>query len=299
MEVRTSKEDIKRIYEEVKIHFSNNLNKTLDDIEVFYENLIASRKKRLLEQKNKIETEIIDKTKRADKLKTKFDECMKYLGDHQALDVFVAMNNIKTTYVSSLDNLQKYQEIQNINKEKLREIDRRKIEQTEATETYLKKIASDLDILRNYFRELAKCFYPNSVAGLSIENNEGDNQLRYKIDAKIESDTSDGINNVKIFCYDMTLLFRGQNHNINFIFHDSRIFDGIDERQKTELFRILYKEFCESNKQYIATINQNQLSEIKNIMTKEQYNKIINENIIYELTDEMDSGKLLGITVDI
>jgi uncharacterized protein YydD (DUF2326 family) len=136
------------------------------------------------------------------------------------------------------------------------------------------------------------------VAGLSIENNDGDNQLRFNIDAKIESDTSDGINNVKIFCYDLTVLFKGHNHNMNFIFHDSRLFDGIDERQKAEIFRIVAEKFIGSNKQYIATVNQNQLDEIKKQLKEDEYKEII-RNTVLTLTDENSSAKLLGISVDI
>ncbi len=123
--------------------------------------------------------------------------------------------------------------------------------------------------------------------------------MQFDIDAKIESDTSDGINNVKIFCYDLTLLFKGHNHNIDFIFHDSRLFDGIDERQKADIFRTVYEEFSNTNKQYIATVNQNQLDEIKRLLTEEEFQRIITENTILTLTDESDSQKLLGIKVDI
>ena len=57
------------------------------------------------------------------------------------------------------------------------------------------------------------------VSGITVYNNEGENQLRFNIEAKIEADASDGINNVKIFCYDLTLLFKGFGHSIHFSFH--------------------------------------------------------------------------------
>ncbi|MGP8323346.1 MAG: DUF2326 domain-containing protein [Methanosarcinaceae archaeon] len=120
--------------------------------------------------------------------------------------------------------------------------------------------------MRDHFRSLAKILYPDSVAGLTIECNDGENQLQFNIDAKIESDASDGINNVKIFCYDLTILFKGYNHNIDFVFHDSRLFDGIDGRQKVDMFKTVYQKFTPVNKQYIATVNQNQLDEIKKHM---------------------------------
>lgn len=99
--------------------------------------------------------------------------------------------------------------------------------------------------------------------------------MQFDIDAKIESDTSDGINNVKIFCYDLTILFKGHNHYIDFIFHDSRLFDGIDERQKADIFRTVYEKFYNTYKQYIATVNQNQLGVIKSQLTDEMFKRLL------------------------
>ena len=299
IQTKTTKSDIEKVYEEASVHFSENLRKTLSDLETFYENLITSRKKRLLEQKNKFESEIKVKSVIAKKLKNELDRLIKYLGDHQALDVFLSISDKTASMKTKLESLEKYQALQAEYKEKLRNAEKIQLEQSEITENYIAEIESDINELRDYFRSLAKRFYPTAVAGLSVNNNEGDNLLRYNIDAKIESDNSDGINNVKIFCDDMTLLFKGQNHNIDFIFHDSRLFDGIDERQKTELFKIVYEEFANSRKQYIATVNQNQLNEIKDYMEPELFQKIINDNTVLTLTDDDESEKLLGITVDI
>lgn len=224
---------------------------------------------------------------------------MKYLGDHQALDVFLSLSDKSAHLKTKLETLKKYQSLQSEYKEKLRDAEKIQLEQSETTENFLAEIETEINVLRDYFRSLAKRFYPNAVAGLSVTNNDGENLQRYNIDAKIESDNSDGINNVKIFCYDMTLLFKGQNHNIDFLFHDSRLFDGIDERQKAELFKIVYEEFSNSSKQYIATVNQNQLNEIRGYLDPEYFQKIVIDNTVLILTDDHESEKLLGITVDI
>jgi len=294
-----NKEDIKAIYKESKIHFPENMNKTLDDLENFYEKLIFNRKSRLLEQQNKLKLIQQNKKAEAERLKKELDKLMHYLGEHQALDLFVTLSNKSAELKTERDNLKKYQELQYEYKTKERQAEKNLFDLNEITEKYLKEIESDTVELRDYFRSLAKIFYPDSVAGLTIENNEGDNQLRYYINAKIESDASDGINNVKIFCYDLTLLFKGRNHKIDFIFHDSRLFDGTDERQKTDMFKTVYKMFAGVDKQYIATVNQNQLDEIKKHLNKEEFKYIISENTVLTLTDDSDSEKLLGIKVDI
>ncbi|HHX24599.1 MAG: DUF2326 domain-containing protein [Tepidanaerobacteraceae bacterium] len=294
-----NKSDIKHIYDEANIYFTNNMNRTLDELENFYNKLVTSRKKRLLEQRNRLSAEIQSKSNKLKLLQEEFDKLLQYLGEHQALDVFVSLSNKSASLKSERDSLKKYQELQSEYKEKQRQAEKDLLDLAEATEKYLKEIESDIVELRDHFRGLAKTFYPKSAAGLTIENNDGANQLQFNIDAKIESDTSDGINNVKIFCYDLTMLFKGHNHRVNFIFHDSRLFDGIDERQKADIFKIVYEKFTNQNKQYIATVNQNQLDEVNRLISEEHFDNIFTKNTVLTLTDEADSQKLLGIKVDI
>lgn len=294
-----NKENIKAIYRESKIHFPENMTKTLDELKAFYEKLISNRKRRLLEQQNKLKLEQQNKKADVEKLQKDLDKLMQYLGEHQALDLFVSLSNKTSELKAERDGLRKYQELQSEYKTKERQFEKDLIELTEVTEQYLTEIEPDTVVLRDYFRSLAKIFYPDSVAGLTIGCNDGENQLQFNIDAKIESDASDGINNVKIFCYDLTILFKGHNHNIDFVFHDSRVFDGIDERQKTDMFKTVYQKFTQANKQYIATVNQNQLDEIKKHIKDDEFEKIITRNTVLTLTDESDCEKLLGIKVDL
>jgi len=292
-------DNIKDIYRESKINFPENMTKTLDELEVFYEKLILNRKRRLLEQQNKLKLEQQNKKVNVEVLQKDLNNLMKYLGEHQALDLFVSLSNKNAELKAKRDRIKNYQELQSGYKAKERQAEKDFIELAEVTEKYLIEFEPDTVDVRNYFRSLAKIFYPDSVAGLTIECNDGENQLQFNIDAKIESDASDGINNVKIFCYDLTMLFKGYNHNIDFIFHDSRLFDGIVERQKADMFKTVYQKFTQVNKQYIATVNQNQLNEIKKHIKDDEFEKIITQNTVLTLTDDSDSEKLLGIKVDI
>ena len=292
-------ENIKDIYMESKINFPENMTKTLDELEVFYEKLISNRKRRLLEQQNKLKLEQQNKKVGVEVLQKDLNNLMKYLGEHQALDLFVSLSNKNAELKAKRDRIKNYQELQFGYKAKERQAEKDFIELAEITEKYLIEFEPDTVVLRDYFRSLARIFYPDSVAGLTIECNDGENQLQFNIDAKIESDASDGINNVKIFCYDLTMLFKGCNHNIDFIFHDSRLFDGIVERQKADMFKTVNQKFTQVNMQYIATVNQNQLNEIKKHIKDDEFEKIITQNTVLTLTDDSDSEKLLGIKVDI
>jgi uncharacterized protein YydD (DUF2326 family) len=291
--------DLEKIYNEAKVFFSDSVKKTLHNIENFYSDLTISRIRRLSEQKNELIVSLKGKQSEYAKLQQKFNEKIKYLGEHQALDVFLALSRECSELKAKRSDLSKYQELQSEYKSREKKKKKELLELSEITDNYLLEIEESTKDIKGYFRYLAKLFYPRSTAGLTIQTNIGENQLAFEIEPRIESDASDGINNVKIFCYDLSILFKGENHKMDFIFHDSRLYDGIDERQKSVLFKIIKDEFSNNDKQYIATINQNQLNEIRAKMTPEYYNEIFADHIILTLTDDNDSEKLLGIKVDI
>jgi len=293
------KENIEKIYNEAEIYFSNILEKKLNELEDFYTKLTQNRVARLTQQKQIILTKIDKNEKQFISLKNDFDKKMKYLGTHQAFDVILRVKDRLSNLEKEKEKLEDYDSLIEKYHDSLLDIKKDFIKNTQKAEEYKKEIGSYFKIKKDFFRKLAKRFYPNSASGITFSNNDGENQIRFNIQAKIESDGSDGINNVKIFCYDATLLFKGENHHINFIFHDSRLYDGIDEVQKAEMFKIIHELFNNTNQQYIASINENQLNEMKNILSDDEFNKIFIDNTVLELTDEDDSKKLLGIKVDI
>ena len=293
------KDAVTKAYEEVRVNFSENLAKTLDELQDFNDRLITNRRRRLLEQRNAITSRIHAIEQEHRRLQGELDQKMQYLGGHRALDAFIAVNTTCTDLKNERDTLIRFQKLEKDLTDQNRQLKKAFIELELETEQYLERMEDELAALKDYFRELANQFYPRSVAGLSITNNEGNNQLRYSIEARIESDLSDAINNVKTFCYDLTLLLKGCNHTMDFLFHDSRLFDGIDERQKAVMFSILSQRFSTSSYQYIATVNQNQLEEIRRELGDEVYDTIIPPHVVLTLTDESPEAKLLGISVDI
>ena len=140
--------------------------------------------------------------------------------------------------------------------------------------------------------------YPKKKSGLVIKNNSGENTLRYTIDARIEDDSSDGVNEVRIFCFDWLLLGCKQS-KMRFMMHDSRLFANMDPRQREILFRIVNKTCSEDSFQYICSINEDALLSVQSLMNDDEFNSIIQKNIILELNDDSPTSKLLGIQIDI
>jgi uncharacterized protein YydD (DUF2326 family) len=149
------------------------------------------------------------------------------------------------------------------------------------------------------YRGFAREFYGNKAAGLIVRNNDkSENQIRYDIEARIEYDQADGINDVRIFCFDLLLLYFRQRHRMEFLFHDSRLFAGMDWHQRLTLFRLADRVTREHGWQYIATVNEDQIDSMKEEAGAD-FDRLFVQPRVLELTDEPDgSGKLLGIQVD-
>ncbi|OJV54275.1 MAG: hypothetical protein BGO31_13070 [Bacteroidetes bacterium 43-16] len=292
------RESIERIYREASVSLSDSVTKKLEDLEAFYKHLSTSRQKRLVDQKEELNREINALVNKFQREKVQFDATLKYLDTHQALDVFVKLTNRLSDLKSEKDKLQRYDELLKQYQDQKIKLDRDFVDETGKTAAYLDVPEGVIKELRDFFRELAKHFYPDSAAGITIKNNDGDNQVRYDFDAKIQADASDGINSVKIFCYDITLLLRGAGHNVDMIFHDSRLIDGIDPRQVAVLFQVLQEYIVPSGRQYILTVNQNHLDDVRPYLTPEEYQSIILDNVCHNLEDDSPESKLLGIQVD-
>lgn len=292
------KENIENIYKEATVIIKDNAIKQLSELQKFYEHITTNREKRLLLQKNNLLRKIEDLSTQKEEKEITLNKNLKYLDTHQALDIFIKLTNKLSDLKSRKENILKYDELlRNYRDEKIK-IDENFITETRKTDTYLKEAEDVIKSLMLFFRELSKRFYPNATAGITVYNNDGDNQIRYDIDAKIEADASDGINNVKIFCYDLTILLKGFAHKINFTFHDSRLLDGIDPRQKAELFLILNDFIKSQGKQYILSLNKNQLDDTRIYLGEEKYKEIVEKNIILQLKDNSPADKLLGIQID-
>ena len=149
------------------------------------------------------------------------------------------------------------------------------------------------------FRELAKRIYPDKKSGLTIENNEGENQIRFNIDAKILSDASDGINEAKIFVYDLMVALLRRNHSARFLCHDSRLYSDIDPRQRGEIFRIAHEYSTKGDFQYISTVNQDQIEAVRGLLGEDGFKAAITDNIVLELNDDTPEDRLLGLEVDL
>ena len=79
----------------------------------------------------------------------------------------------------------------------------------------------------------------------------------FKYNVEINKSGSEGIEKMKIFCFDLMLLhiMSKQNNRLNFLIHDSILYDGVDSRQRALALEHASKVSRANNAQYICTLN--------------------------------------------
>jgi len=290
-------EKLLKIYEAANIEIPEMVKKNIDDVLQFHSNLLESRNKRLRKELNRHKSELESIDSEILQIGKRMDELLDYLDSHGALEEYTALTKQISSLKSEVTRIQEYQKILKAYKDLELDIKSDFIQQDKETDSYLESETEYIIKVKNKFWNLAKTFYPKKRSGLVIKNNSGENTLRYTIEARIEDDSSDGVNEVRMFCFDALILDCKQSR-IRFMAHDSRLFANMDPRQREVVFRIM-NEFCQQeNYQYICSINEDALQSFQSLMKQEEYQNIINDNIILELNDDAPESKLLGMQMD-
>lgn len=294
-----SREKIMSLYKELMFAFKEESLRRLSDVESFHKKLLQNRIARLRQERVKLNAELKQTAEAIISANGELDKKLTYLSDKRALDQYVAVSTQRSELLRELHKLQDYQRLLQKSRDDLMHIRKEFADETIKTNQYLQDTECERSRRTSIFSELAKIFYPDAPAGITINNNQGENKVRFDFDVRIEADGSDGINSVKIFCYDLAVLLLSANHKINFIWHDSRLFSDIDPRQRATLFKVAEEFALKNGKQYIATVNQDQLDAMRTEFNEKEFKGLFEgKNIKLELRDDGAQSKLLGIQVD-
>ena len=285
------------IYKAANIEIPAMLQKDITDVLSFHKSLLSSRNKRLNEELLKQKTHLSSIDDQIASLGHDLDKLLGYLDTHGALEEYLALTKKLSSLSAELARVQEYTLLLKSYRDAELDIKEALILDDKKANEYLASQSDHLASLRDTFGYYAKQFYPKKKSGLLLKNNSNENTLRYTLEARIEDDSSDGINEVRLFCFDLLLLLQKKS-KMRFLFHDSRLFANMDPRQRETLFQIMHEVCLSHDFQYICSINEDTLQSIQQRMPDDQYKIIIDDNVILELNDDSPESKLLGIQVD-
>jgi uncharacterized protein YydD (DUF2326 family) len=288
---------IKDLYDEANFFFENKVTKRLDEAQKFHEELIQNRKKRLSSEIKSIKIELESLVLGKQEIGLKRDSLIKDLQNTGALEERDSLKDRITSLEDEQKNLEKYEYLLIDFKRDKSKLDIEDAINKQKSITYLDENKEYFGKIENTFRSLVKNFYDNSGGSFKIEETKKAKYL-FDINVHIPKEGSQGVGEVKIFCYDVLLLLLNKNL-LDFLAHDGCIFSEMDGRQKSTIFKVILELLNYNDFQYFVNIGDNSLSEIlgTNILNDDEKN-IIENSIRLKLTDKEPKDWLFGESFD-
>ena len=285
-----SKNDLLQLYDGLQAIFNPDILVHFETVELFHQTFFSNRVKRLETDKAQLMQDVLQKEQEREQLGKSRDKLLKDLQGKRALDEYAALSNQLAVFKAERTKLEDYLIFIDNRNEELQQLKEVMLREDSQASDYVK--TNPLAEHNSFFQSIATKLYPKLTSGIILENNIGDNQLRYQIKVQIESDTSDGIGDAKTLCFDWLLLMRGKNHTIDFLWHDNRLFADMGENPRAAWFKEILNS--KNNKQYIASINIENYDSMKNYLDETEKQALDNA-IKLELYDDKPENKLLGI----
>ncbi|MCK4618733.1 MAG: DUF2326 domain-containing protein [Desulfobacterales bacterium] len=278
---------LEELYEESGLVFNDTIKRTLLEAKKFHRKVVSNRREFLEIEVARIEQSIANRNDEIETLTTQRAESLEILQTHGALQEMTKLQERNTQNTSELSRIKSL-----INE--LRTLKQRKRETKTLKTEALKVAEKDHEERRQIWETPIRLFNDNSQALYETPGklviDIGDTGYNYRVEIKRSG--SEGIDKMKIFCFDLDLLqLQLQTPGkMDFLIHDTLMFDAVDPRQRARALERAEQVTSASNAQYICTMNSDMVprSDFSEGFDFDRYVRLT-------LTDKNPSSSLLGI----
>jgi len=257
-EQEPANDELRRVYAEAGVLLAEKALRRLDEVEAFHRAVVANRKEFLAQEIDRLSSENRANDERIGQLTEERAVLLGVLRTHGALEEYTRLQQLHLAAASKvkevttlIDNMKRLEASTNQAKIDRAVLERRaRIDYEERAEMRERAVSffnSNSQFLYQAPGKLIIDFLPNG----------------FRFDVDIERSGSDGIDKMKIFCFDLMLaqLWSTRQPAPGLLVHDSRIFDGVDERQRALALKLARRESEARGFQYICTLNSDNVPE--------------------------------------
>ncbi len=280
-------DSLQELYKESIQVFPEIVKKRFEEVQNFHDSVIKNRKLYLEAEITRMKNSITNRGTDISRLTQRQTFVMDLLHTHGALEQYNKLNSDLLKKQAELEDLKKkLKTAMDIEDAKPRlDMERAaltlKIGQNieENNERISKAIQRFENISSTLFEKTGLLTVENTANGVAI-------------DVTKQGDKSKGIKSMQIYCFDMALvsLLCEQGEKIDFVIHDSHLFDAVDSRQVAHALVTGKNLATQYNFQYIVTMNSDQIP-YKDLPDDFEIDSVIAQP---RLTDT-DDGGLFGL----
>lgn len=283
---------IDQLYQSAGIELPGVALKRLDEVQEFYNSVIQNRKTHLQKEMGMVSAQLEENQAEAISIDKDRQKYLKVMESKGALDDFLELQNELAKLEAEAAAL------------------REQFHAAELLEGEKTKLSTDrgnlLQRLQSDFKERKEALDDAILLVTeSITELYDDRDGRFEISAtahgpefeiSIEGDRGGGISNMEIFCLDLALLNinAARRRGPGFLFHDSHLFDGVDERQVARALLLGEQATKGKNLQYIVALN----SDIFDRLPLNSSIKVEDVVLKTRLSDKAETGGLFGMRFD-
>jgi uncharacterized protein YydD (DUF2326 family) len=274
------------VYAELGFALPDRVRQRLDQVEVFHAAVVQNRRSFLEDEIDRLKNEVGRRETEIDKLDAERAVQMQVLRTHGALDEYQELQARLTESRTRLGDIEariaRLRELTDASSQLT--IRRRQMEQR--ARLRFDELIAQRDRAISLFNGNTEALY-EAPGNLIID--VGPSGFRFNVE--IERADSEGVNNMKIFCFDLMLsqLWATRQTRLGFLMHDSTLFDPVDERQVASALLLAKNEAEKLGFQYICAMNSDAYprDELPDDFA-------VDEHVAVLLTDTTDDGMLLG-----
>ncbi len=277
------------LFEAAQAELPDQIRHTIEDVEEFHRNVIKNRAEFLREECAGLREKIAENEAEEARIGEERAKALSIIDSFRALDEYNKLHERLADLRHERDKLA----------EALRQ--RREIDNTDdeiATErrqviSHGRRAHEEREAIRaraiEFFNSNSRALYGEGSHGALEISFTKRGSFSFNVD--IQGEGSQGIEKMKLFCFDLMLaqLWSSKKTSPGFVFHDSHIFDGVDDRQKAAALRLAAQQAEEHGFQYICSFNSNDLpgKDLLGGLDLATRTRLV-------LTDDGPQGKLLG-----
>lgn len=285
-EIDADPDKVRSIYEDAGLTFPDGVVRQMGEVLDFHRQVVQNRREFVKAEIQRLERAIHDRKERIRDTDNSRMKIMNLLESHGALEEFVLLRDRHAENISALEKINN--QLDNTKKFDAGESEIR-MERERIFQDMRLGYAERRDppeIIR-MFNEYSMNLY-ESPGILSIEPHT----TGYKMYTSIERSGSRGVENMKIFCYDLSLarLWSQRPYRPGFLIHDSTLYEGVDERQVAHALQLAESQSREHQFQYVCMLNSDAIP-------REDFDSDFDFDSCVSMTlkDDSDDGGLLGM----
>lgn len=249
---------VEQVYAELGVQFPDTVRRSYADVRSFHESVVRNRRYYLETEIRAINDRIAQRRERLRQLDARRSQVMTALQEGGALGSFVSLQKILAQDQADVRSLRNRFDAAAALEATDRQIRARRVELQERMSADLLEREVIVGQAAVLFSDYARALYGEDRSAYLVISAE-ESGIRFS--PHIQSDESQGISSMVIFCFDLTMavMARRGSRGPDFLVHDSHLFDGVDSRQIARALQLGSEVASAEGLQYIVTMNSDDL----------------------------------------